>query len=204
MNDQQTHATSTLSSPEHWVKQHGDYLFRFAMGKLRDEATAEDAVQETLLAALQGQNKFSGEAAERTWLVGILKHKIVDLIRKKVREPTLLNVDEPMEFGQDEVTEAMFDETNHWAAPCQDWGNPDKVLEQKRFWKILNECLKRLPPRLAMLYSLREISGMDTESICKDLNISSTNSWVMLHRARLGLKECFEIHWLGSVQEGAG
>ena len=195
--------TDKLSSPEHWLSQHGDYLFRFAMAKLRDEHMAEDAVQETLLAALQGKNSFSGAAAERTWLVGILKHKIVDLIRKKVREPTLLNVDEPMEFGLDEATDAMFDETSHWAAPCQDWGDPDKVLEQKRFWKILNECLKRLPPQLAMLYSLREISGMDTESICKDLNITSTNSWVMLHRARLSLKQCFEVYWLGEVQRGA-
>jgi len=191
-----------LSSPEEWISQHGDYLFRFAMVKLRDEHLAEDAVQETLLAALQGQQNFSGESAERTWLVGILKHKIVDLIRKKVREPTLVNVDEHMDFEQDEATGAMFDETGHWVTPCQDWGNPDKVLEQKRFWQILTECLKRLPPQLAMLYSLREISGMDTEAICKDLNISPTNSWVMLHRARLGLKQCFELNWLGSEQAG--
>ncbi len=192
-----------LSSPEHWVAQYGDYLFRYAMMKLRDEHMAEDAVQETLLAALQGQKSFAGDSAARTWLVGILKHKIVDLIREKVREPTLVNVDEPMEFGQDEVTEAMFDGTGHWTAPCQDWGNPDSVLEQKRFWQILTECLKRLPPQLAMLYSLREISGMNTEDICKDMNISSTNSWVMLHRARLGLKQCFEIHWIGEEKVGA-
>ena len=191
------------SNPESWVAEHGDYLFRFAMVKLRDEHLAEDAVQETLLAALQGQQNFAGDSAERTWLVGILKHKIVDLIRKKVREPTLVNVDEPMEFEQDETTEAMFDHTGHWATPSQDWGNPDKVLEQKRFWKILNECLKRLPPQLAMLYSLREISGMETEDICKDLNISPTNSWVMLHRARLSLKQCFELSWLGGERVGA-
>lgn len=204
MNNDQTDLTRKLSSPENWVSQHGDYLFRFAMVKLRDEHLAEDAVQETLLAALQGQRNFSGDSAEKTWLVGILKHKIVDLIRKKVREPTLVNVDEPMEFGEDEVTATLFDDTGHWVTPCQDWGNPDKVLEQKRFWQILTECLKRLPPQLAMLYSLREISGMDTEDICKDLNISPTNSWVMLHRARLGLKQCFELHWLGEEQTRAG
>lgn len=175
-------------------------MFRFAMSKLRDEHMAEDAVQETLLAALQGHKSFSGDSAERTWLVGILKHKIVDLIRKKVREPTLLNVDEPIEFAQEESTDTLFDETGHWVTPSTDWGNPDKMLEQKRFWQILTDCLKRLPPQLAMLYSLREISGMDTEEICKDLNITPTNSWVMLHRARLGLKQCFEIHWLGDRQ----
>lgn len=197
MNIEQTSLSANLTSPEEWVSRHGDYLFRFAMAKLRDEYLAEDAVQETLLAALQGQKSYAGDSAERTWLVGILKHKIVDLIRKKVREPTLLNVDEPLEFCEDEVTEAMFDETGHWVTPNQDWGSPDKVLEQKRFWEILNACLRRLPPQLAMLYSLREISGMNTEDICKDLNISSTNSWVMLHRARLGLKQCFELNWLG-------
>ena len=204
MNTEQCSKPKNLPSPDEWVAQHGDYLFRFAMAKLRDEHLAEDAVQETLLAALQGHKNFSGNSAERTWLVGILKHKIVDLIRKKVREPTLVNVDEPLEFGQDEVSESMFDDSGHWVTPCQDWGNPDKVLEQKRFWEILTACLKRLPPQLAMLYSLREISGMDTEEICKDLNISSTNSWVMLHRARMGLKQCFELNWLGDAKVGAG
>ena len=194
--------SNCLTSPEEWVSQHGDYLFRFAMLKLRDEHLAEDAVQETMMAALQGQKTFSGGSSERTWLVGILKHKVVDMIRKKVRESTLINVDEPMEFGEDEVAESLFDETGHWVTPCQDWGNPDKVFEQKRFWEILTECLKHLPPQLALLYSLREISGMDTDTICKDLNISSTNSWVMLHRARLGLKQCFELNWLSEGRAG--
>jgi RNA polymerase sigma-70 factor, ECF subfamily len=189
---------NNLSGPEQWLELHGDYLFKYAMLKLRDEHQAEDVVQETLLAALRGQKGFAGGSSERTWLVGILKHKIVDLIRLKVREPTLYNVEEPLEFDQDETVDAMFDETGHWASrPSQAWANPEGVLEQKRFWEILNACLKRLPPQLAMLYSLREISGMETEDICKDLNISSTNSWVMLHRARLGLKQCFELHLLG-------
>ena len=202
MNERQGSKKNDQNNPEEWLSLHGDYLFRFAMVKLRDEHLAEDAVQETLLAALQGQQSFSGNSALRTWLVGILKHKIVDIIRKKVREPTLVNVDEPMEWADDVVTDAMFDNTGHWVTPCQDWGDPDKVLEQKRFWKILTECLKRLPPQLALIYSLREISGMETDDICKDLNISSTNSWVMLHRARLGLKQCFELHWLGKGQAG--
>jgi RNA polymerase sigma-70 factor, ECF subfamily len=204
MSTAQSSKAKNMTSPDEWVSQHGDYLFRFAMVKLRDEHLAEDAVQETLLAALQGQKNFSGDSTERTWLVGILKHKIVDLIRKKVREPTLVNVDEPIEFGQDETIDTMFDRpSGHWVTPCQDWGDPDKVLDQKKFWEILTLCLKRLPPQLAMLYSLREISGMETEDICKDLNISSTNSWVMLHRARLGLKQCFELNWLGEVKMGA-
>lgn len=203
MNAGQCSNANDLTNPEEWLSLHGDYLFRFAMVKLRDEHLAEDAVQETLLAALQGHKNFSGNSALRTWLVGILKHKIVDIIRKKVREPTLVNVDESLGWGDDGVIDALFDDTGHWVTPCQDWGDPDKVLEQKRFWKILTECLKRLPPQLALLYSLREISGMNTDDICKDMDISSTNSWVMLHRARLGLKQCFELHWLGEGQAGA-
>ena len=203
MNAGQCSNANDLTNPEEWLSLHGDYLFRFAMVKLRDEHLAEDAVQETLLAALQGHKNFSGNSALRTWLVGILKHKIVDIIRKKVREPTLVNVDESLGWSDDGVIDALFDDTGHWVTPCQDWGDPDKVLEQKRFWKILTECLKRLPPQLALLYSLREISGMNTDDICKDMDISSTNSWVMLHRARLGLKQCFELHWLGEGQAGA-
>ena len=197
MKMEKPEAAGKLSSPEQWLEQYGDYLFRYAMVKLRDEHQAEDVVQETLLAALQASKRFAGDATERTWLVGILKHKIVDMIRIKVREPSVLNMDEPMEFGQDEETEAMFDETSHWVTPAQDWASPDSALEKKRFWEVLTECLKRLPPQLAMLYSLREISGMETEDICKELNITSTNSWVMLHRARLGLKQCFELRWVG-------
>lgn len=200
MENDSLNNAKNLSGPEQWLELHGDYLFKYAMLKLRDEHQAEDVVQETLLAALRGQQGFAGGSSERTWLVGILKHKIVDLIRLKVREPTLYNVEEPLEFDQDETVDAMFDETGHWASPSQAWANPEGVLEQKRFWEILNACLKRLPPQLAMLYSLREISGMETEDICKDLNISSTNSWVMLHRARLGLKECFELHLSGGRQ----
>ena len=113
MSEKKTEQTGKRTSPEQWVSQHGDYLFRFAMVKLRDEPSAEDAVQETLLAALQANKSFCGDSSERTWLVGILKHKIVDLIRKKVREPTLLNVDENLEFEPDEATASMFDNTGH-------------------------------------------------------------------------------------------
>jgi len=187
----------TLPNPEHWLTEHGDYLFRFAMLQLRDEHLAEDAVQETLLAALESRHHYSGKASEKTWLVGILKHKIVDLIRKKVREPTQENLEEKMDDAQHDMVDALFDARGHWITPPQDWGNPEKMLEQKRFWEIFTECLKTLPPQLALLYSLREISGMATDEICKDMNISPTNSWVMLHRARIGLKECFEINWLG-------
>ncbi|TCV85169.1 sigma-70 family RNA polymerase sigma factor [Sulfurirhabdus autotrophica] len=197
MNNKSIKVDNPLLSPERWLTEYGDYLFRYAMLQLRDEHLAEDVVQETLLAALECHQNFSGNASEKTWLVGILKHKVVDLIRKKVREPTQENLDEQMDHAQNDAIDAMFDDRGHWVTPPQDWGNPEKMMEQKRFWEIFTECMKRLPPQLALLYSLREISGMATDEICKDMNISPTNSWVMLHRARLGLKQCFEINWLG-------
>ena len=197
MNTKPMSLDNTLSSPEHWLTKHGNYLFRFAMLQLRDEHLAEDAVQETLLAALEGQKNFSGNASERTWLISILKNKVVDIIRKKIREPTQENLEEQMDDAQNDVVDALFDARGHWVTPPQDWGNPEKMLEQKRFWEIFTECMKNLPPQLALLYSLREISGMATDEICKDMAISPTNSWVMLHRARIGLKQCFEINWLG-------
>ena len=190
-------AADSLTSPEQWLKKHGDYLFRFAMLQLRDEHLAEDAVQETLLAALESRHQYSGNASEKTWLSGILKHKIVDLIRKKVREPTQEYFDEQLDETQTEAINALFDDRGHWITPPQDWGNPEKMLDQKRFWEIFTECMKRLPPQLALLYSLREISGLATDEICKDMQITATNSWVMLHRARIGLKQCFELNWLG-------
>lgn len=202
MKNKEQNTAGSLSSPDNWLTDHGDYLFRYAMLHLRDEHHAEDAVQETLLAAIQGKKSYTGQSSERTWLVGILKHKIIDAIRKKTREPIMEYIDEQSEHASEVAIDSLFDERGEWICPPQSWGNPEKMLEQKRFWDVFTECLQNLPPQLAMIYSLREISGMSTEDICKDLGITSTNSWVMLHRARLGLKQCFEIHWLGEQKKG--
>ena len=185
-----------------WLNEHGDYLYRFALARLRDPHQAEDVVQETLLAAIQSPT-FEGKSAARTWLTGILKHKIIDLMRKQVREQPVENLGEDSAYGSDSLPdepgmdEFFTGDDRHWADKPQRWGMPDGELEQKQFLAILQNCLDRLPKKLAMLFTLRDIQEEDNEKICKDLAITTTNAWVMLYRARMGLRKCLEINWLG-------
>ncbi|HWU82138.1 MAG TPA: sigma-70 family RNA polymerase sigma factor [Methylophilaceae bacterium] len=182
------------TTPHDWLNEHGDYLYRFAMARLRNPDQAEDVVQETLLAAIQSQS-FAGQSAPRTWLVGILKHKIVDLIRRQVREQPVegLGEDLPDDPGMDEFFEQ---DGRHWDDKPQAWDMPDNALEQKQFLGVLQECLDRLPAKLASLFMLREVQEEDNEKICKELDITPTNAWVMLYRARMGLRKCLELNWL--------
>lgn len=178
-----------MSDPAHWLEEHGDYLFRYARRRLYTDELAEDAVQECLLAALKSHEGYAGASSERTWLTGILKHKIVDLIRKQAREVTApAGVNE--EDGDD--WEALFDQSGHWLETFRDWGDPASDLEKSRIRQALDECFRRLKPALAQIFSLRELSGLSNNEICKELNISETNAWVMLHRARLSLRECLD------------
>ena len=181
-------------NPHDWLNEHGDYLYRFALARLRNPDQAEDVVQETLLAAIQSQS-YAGQSAPRTWLIGILKHKIVDLIRCQVRErPTEgLGEELPDEPGMDEFFER---DGRHWDDKPLAWEMPDNVLEQKQFLVVLQECMDRLPRKLASLFMLREVHEEDNEKICKELDITATNAWVMLYRARMGLRKCLEMNWL--------
>lgn len=178
-----------MSDPAQWLNEHGDYLFRYARRRLYTDELAEDAVQECLLAALRSCDGFAGESAERTWLTGILKHKIVDLIRKQAREVTAPTSQD--EDGNDDWA-SLFDQSGHWVDTLRDWGDPSSELEKSRLRQLLDECYRRLKPALAQIFSLRELSGLSNEEICKELNISQTNAWVMLHRARLSLRECLD------------
>jgi RNA polymerase sigma-70 factor, ECF subfamily len=184
----------TKQTPHDWLNEHGDYLYRFALARLRDAHQAEDAVQETLLAAIQNQS-YEGKSAPRTWLTGILKHKIIDLIRKRSREQPLEDVAERV---TDEVfADEFFNERGHWADKPSAWPMPDGELEQKQFLSVLQNCMDRLPKKLASMFLMREIFEDDNEVVCKELEISPTNAWVMLYRARMGLRQCLESHWLG-------
>jgi RNA polymerase sigma-70 factor (ECF subfamily) len=175
------------------VEAERAYLLRYARLQLRDGAAAEDAVQEALLAALAGEAGFAGRSNLRTWLTGILKHKIVDAIRKAAREATLL----PPEPDTAEF-DALFDATGHWAEPPADWGDPDGALEQKQFFAVLEECLGRLPAKTAEAFMLREHMGFETADICKELGVTPTHCWVLLYRARMALRECLEQNWTRS------
>ena len=183
------------SEPETWLDTHGDALYRYALLQLRDPHWAEEAVQETLVSAFEARHRFAGKGSERTWLIGILKHKIVDLFRLRTRESQL--EDNDPEADDENRVDALFRADGHWANPLRDWGDPDKMLENKRFWAALEKCLDAMPPKLARIFALREMSGMESEEICKELSVTTTNLWTMLHRSRTSLRHCLEKNWLG-------
>ena len=170
------------------------YLLRYARLQLREPAAAEDAVQEALLAALAGEASFGGRSNLRTWLTGILKHKIVDTIRREARETTR---SAPVgEDGEAQLDE-LFEADGHWREFPAAWSDPDASLTQKQFFTTLEECLGRLPSKTARVFMLREHMGFETDEICKELGITSTHCWVLLYRARMALRECLDMNWFG-------
>lgn len=194
------------SDPATWVDAYGDYLYRYAYSRLRNQTAAEDLVQETFLAALRAHGSFAGQGSEKTWLVGILKHKLVDLLRKTSRETPLDSVAE-LSSGTDEQFIGDGDEAGHWKPGFgpSEWGDrPDSAVEKKEFWMVLKKCTDNLPDRMAMIYTLYEIDELPGEAICKELGITSTNLWVILHRARLQLRRCLELNWFGQTKKAAG
>lgn len=171
-------------------------LVRFARLQLREAAAAEDAVQDALLAATAHADQFQGNAAAATWISGILKNKIIDELRRKSRQP-LAELDIEQEQGLEEALEAQFDRRGHWITPPAAWMDPEASLEQKRFWEVFDLCLTTLPAKPARVFGMRELLGMETEEICKELGLSSSNCWVLLHRARMGLRDCLSRRWFG-------
>jgi RNA polymerase sigma-70 factor (TIGR02943 family) len=183
--------------PERWLDEHGSVLYGFALARVRDPLAAQDLVQEAFLAALKARDQFGGQSSERTWLVGILKHKIMDFFRRKYKDAIVTSSDE----SEDSIVNS-FDGYGHWNvqgghAP-KSWGN-DAIgdFERAEFKATLDGCLAGLPPKTAQAFTLREMDERGTEEICKVLNISATNLWVLLHRARTQLRRCLEVNWFG-------
>jgi RNA polymerase sigma-70 factor (ECF subfamily) len=185
--------------PEQWVKKYGDYLYNYTIVRINDSSKAEDLVQETFLAALKAQDSFRGESAERTWLTSILRRKIIDTYRKKYssRESS---------FGEHEQT--VFDADfyrseepfrGHWQegkGPNSHSLLPQGQLEQAELMEFIRLCMENLKPQLAAVFSMKMIDEEDSASICKELGITPSNLWVMLHRARLKMRDCLEKKWL--------
>ncbi|MEY2631997.1 MAG: hypothetical protein RIR00_651 [Pseudomonadota bacterium] len=186
---------SELHDPEFLQQLRRDML-RFAELQLRDRATAEDAVQEALTAALANQAQFASRAALRTWMLTILRNKIIDSFRQRSRRETV-----EVATVEQEIDE-FFDEREHWDEDTRPvaWGDPEASLNARRFWEMFEACLYRLPETPARVFLMREVVGCDTGEICTQLEITDKHCWVLLHRARLGLRACLGHQWFGEGQ----
>ena len=168
-------------------------LIRFANAQLRNEAWAEDAVSDTLLAALAKPQAFGGQSQLKTWLVGILKHKLIDQIRRNSRELSVTTREDDEDFDG-----AVFNADGGWREAPAEWGDPEAACRRTEFFDVLEICVDHLPGVQGRVFMMREWLGFDTPEICKELGITTTNLWVLLHRARLRLQVCLQERWFGS------
>lgn len=180
---------------ESQLADYQPYLLRYARLQLRNEAWAEDAVSETLLAALSKPQSFGNRSQLKTWLVGILKHKVIDILRQRRREVCLQEEDD--DGGTDELDALMFRADGHFAVRPAEWGNPEQALASRQFFEVLEACAEKLPAAMARVFMMREWLELSSEDICKELQLTPTNLYVQLHRARLRLRECLELNWFG-------
>ena len=182
------------------IQSHRPYLVRYALAQLRDAELAEEAVQEALVAALESIGSFDKRSTLRTWLTSILRFKVIDLQRRLVADRARLQHDEAAVLVAEHEAwlDEMFDDTGHWRSPPQAWNDPEAALEQRRFWQVFEECLAKLPNTGGRVFFKREVLGEETDVICRDEGITSSNCWVILHRARIALRMCLEMKWFGS------
>ena len=187
-----TRRTGVIDS-ERWVEDHGDCLYRYALLRVRRPEIAEDLVQETFYAAIRSFDSFRGRSSERSWLCGILKNKLCDYFRKLGRETCFTD----LVFLEDELSHKFVSQGfwNHDLGSLEWKPEAEAVMHWGEFWETFKNCLGKLPQRVADVFMLREMEEMETEQICEALNISPNNLWVMLHRARMALRECLKINW---------
>ncbi len=176
--------------PNSWVDRYGDDLYRYALSRLRSEEAAEEVVQQTFVAAWKHVDQYAGRGSVRGWMLGILKRKIVDLIRQRNRTTSLTAGE-----GEDR-SDDFFDADGNWNPEVRSTLKQSlDSLEQAEFWEILHACLETLPTRQADAFALREMDEQSTGDICKVLGVSPSNLWVLLHRARLRLSQCMKTRW---------
>jgi RNA polymerase sigma-70 factor (ECF subfamily) len=190
--------------PTGWLEAHGEYLFRFALARVRDKAVAEDLLQETLLAAIGSCHSHAGRSSERTWLVGIMKHKAIDHLRRIARTAQFQLTDDGNEDC--DFFERSGPRRGHWRddlAPLSWHVDAAYLLESREFWETFNHCLAQLPQQIAIAFTLREIDGLESNEICEILNITPNNLWVMLHRGRTKLRNLLETEWFSHCAAAA-
>lgn len=191
-------ADSPLSALHAELDAMRPQLIRFSFLQLRNHALAEDAVQDALLAVLEKPGAFGGQSSLRTYVTGILKFKIIDCMRARARE---CQIDCHEDQSEDDAIDALFRADGHVRDLPQAWGEPEKTLEQADFFKVLEVCLEKLPAKAARIFMMREWLELETDEICRELAISSSNSWVLLYRARLRLRECLDLNWFGQQSQ---
>jgi RNA polymerase sigma-70 factor, ECF subfamily len=170
-------------------------LLRFAQLQLRNDSMAEDVVSETLLALLEKPEGFEGRSSLRTYATGILKFKIIDVLRKRGRE---VHIEAQDDQSMDEALDALFAKDGHWKEAPPAWQQPEKCLEQRQFFERLQACVEKLPPRTGRAFMMREWLEQDVEEICAELGISANNCGVMLYRARMQLRDCLDRNWFAT------
>jgi RNA polymerase sigma-70 factor (TIGR02943 family) len=170
-------------------------LTRYALRMLRNAADAQDAVQDTLAAAVTAPDAFAGRSSPKTWLYGILKHKIIDTFRRQARETVLADLSGGESQGD---IEALFAPDGRWREPPAHWGSPEVMLQQRDFLEVLEACIACLPERAAKVFTMREVMELEVDEICGVLGISANHCFVMLHRARLKLRALLEERWFAA------
>lgn len=189
-----------MSSPDHipnpgaWLEEHGDYLYGFAIRKLKNPSLAEDLLQETLVSAITARERYQATASVRTWLTTILRNKIVDHWRVQGRETAATDLMAGMD--EDASVDDFFDRAGRWAEMPNTYPDPDAALESKQFWQVFEHCVSRLKPQQAEIFLAREVHGMANDEISQNHSISLSNVFVLMHRARVALGKCLEIHWV--------
>ena len=177
--------------PTVWVEEYGDYLFRYANSRLRDANAAEEVVQETFLAGVRYSEQFAGRGSERGWLIGILKRKIIDYIRARRKHAQAA----PYEDEHDPSSQ-MFDAMGNWKPGAVNWSpQPGAKIEMEELQTVVQSCLQTLPQSQADVFILSVMEEMESEEICRELEITPANMWVRMHRARLGLAKCVGSKW---------
>lgn len=167
-------------------------LLRFAQSQLRNDSLAEDVVSETFLAILEKPDSFEGRSTLRTYATGILKFKIIDVLRKRGRE---VHIEPQDDQSVDEAIDAMFVADGHWRDEPSPWQHPERALQQNQFFETLQACVDRLPARTGRVFMMREWLEREVDEICAELGITANNCGVMLYRARMQLRECLEQRW---------
>jgi RNA polymerase sigma-70 factor (ECF subfamily) len=188
-----------ILEPDKWIDRYGDILFNYTISRINKREVAEDLVQETFFAAYKARETFQQEASEKTWLIAILKRKIIDHYRKKSTQNELSIFDCD---SKDDFMNHFFDKEDgyegHWtnAASPQEWRKDFETnVESDEFIAILKGCLSKLSEKTSAVFVLKNMEDLDSEEICKELQITPSNYWVLMHRAKLQLRECLEKNW---------